>query len=571
MEIDKLSDIVQLIKKAIQDEYIELVVNALTKKWEVNIPVVKSLGYQIIEKWLESSDEKFFIFGIGKHTDNLFREEKLNKYESRLIGFIDECYESKTSYKGWTVFPLEIIRSFPHSYVILSSDAHENNMLASIKSFVVDKKKILSVYSSKEYQELYFEANPEAKISSYPSKKFKLAIITFDFRHSISIRTWDSLFFNDVVILDMSASISGNGLSVFKTLSESQKKDYYYCQQSYKLLIQLLEVVAPDFVYIYDTHSTKMFTGTLLKAIYPDMKVMVEAYDLLYISYDDPNVLVEHDYWTKNDMQLALASETEFLNNVDGFVIKDNIKVFKSIYGNYISKPLMSFPPLLQSSQMYFNEKNVINKNYNLVYTGTVIENNISDPIFGESNYLKTFSMICEQSLHLSIYTGDSDYISFKRDNPNYANLIENNYNFVFKCGLSRNNLIYDMSRKFDFGICIQYWEAEFSGKIFRKLARTASFGSKILTYLAAGLPVIVTDNQEYVAKLVTNWKVGIVINAKDLPNLEEIIDNCDYSYLKQNVRNLQKQIAIENHVGQISSFIDAVVQEKTNYTQSIF
>ena len=66
---------------------------------------------------------------------------------------------------------------------------------------------------------------------------------------------------------------------------------------------------------------------------------------------------------------------------------------------------------------------------------------------------------------------------------------------------------------------------------------------TKFLTYLQAGLPVVIDADNHYMAGLVERYNIGVVLQDHDLEHLPEILNSVDLPALKRNVVKFRERI----------------------------
>lgn len=72
---------------------------------------------------------------------------------------------------------------------------------------------------------------------------------------------------------------------------------------------------------------------------------------------------------------------------------------------------------------------------------------------------------------------------------------------------------------------------------------------NKIFSYLEAGIPIIINDEMEYMADLIRKYDCGIVIEEKNLKNLNSIIKKKDYSKLLNGVNKARKDLMMSKNI----------------------
>ncbi len=112
----------------------------------------------------------------------------------------------------------------------------------------------------------------------------------------------------------------------------------------------------------------------------------------------------------------------------------------------------------------------------------------------------------------------------------------------------------------FDFGLCIQDFRLIDSSIID---AHKYLFPTKIFTYLAAGLPVIINDEYGIAKDFIVKNRLGIAVKSSEFINLNQILKRYDYNMLKNNVVKFQKQYYLEKEKNNLLTFIDNIVDKK--------
>ena len=62
--------------------------------------------------------------------------------------------------------------------------------------------------------------------------------------------------------------------------------------------------------------------------------------------------------------------------------------------------------------------------------------------------------------------------------------------------------------------------------------------GTKIFTFLEAGLPVLVNKEYSYMSELLEKNNIGMGISSKDIFKTNRILSKVDIKYLKSNVKH---------------------------------
>ena len=86
---------------------------------------------------------------------------------------------------------------------------------------------------------------------------------------------------------------------------------------------------------------------------------------------------------------------------------------------------------------------------------------------------------------------------------------------------------------------------------------------TKITNYIEAGLPIIVSEQCEYIADIVKKHGMGFVIKFNDLKNLRDIIKKHDYKKLQRNVKKFQERFILSKTIREIEDFYEKIIAQK--------
>lgn len=85
---------------------------------------------------------------------------------------------------------------------------------------------------------------------------------------------------------------------------------------------------------------------------------------------------------------------------------------------------------------------------------------------------------------------------------------------------------------------------------------------TKLFTYLALGVPILVSEEMEAAAKLISDWGIGVVFSRDEIKDVNRKLADVDYPQLLKNIEKARKHWCLEKHMGR---FIDTIkeVMEK--------
>jgi hypothetical protein len=239
----------------------------------------------------------------------------------------------------------------------------------------------------------------------------------------------------------------------------------------------------------------------------------------------------------------------------DGVILKDAPEVLDFLEGLYRHRPRRVLPFF-----HYFSEEMAAAEHtpkfsdadgqIRVVYAGGVVD----DP--GWHNYplyhslLEAGRILGEQGIHLTIYNAaDTSGTGFAE----YRRLAERCPTFHYHGALPYRELRTVLPRH-DFGwFCFDFREAR-ENPFFHRI----TMGSKVFTYLEAGLPVLISPEQAFMADLVTRrLGSGIALPFGDLPNLRRILQEVDWQPVRENIQHARQEWTYARHGGELRAFYE--------------
>lgn len=171
----------------------------------------------------------------------------------------------------------------------------------------------------------------------------------------------------------------------------------------------------------------------------------------------------------------------------------------------------------------------------------------------GDDSFFKIVNIITSQKIHFHVYYPPNSYDTEAK----FLKLATKNSYFHLHKELSGKKLSIALS-KYDFGIIPDFPDFSIIGEDFMK----ASFATKVMAYLEAGLPTIVSKGLIFTSKFINKNKIGVSINYNDLNNLNEILSKVNYKDLLKNVEKCQEKYRMSQVVKEIVPFYEEVSRQ---------
>lgn len=175
------------------------------------------------------------------------------------------------------------------------------------------------------------------------------------------------------------------------------------------------------------------------------------------------------------------------------------------------------------------NKEVQISKPFSIVYAGTVCPSNHPHPFFGATQLLPLIHKLTEQKMKLHIYMNPVAKVNYLYWDYQYEAKI--NPFFEIREGRAPYSVTHDLANM-HFGLLLFILKDVVVGEEHIG----GSLPTKFVLYLEAGLPILVSEKLKYVARLVKEYGIGLVIAEEDIDSLGEVIEACDYATLRENV-----------------------------------
>lgn len=257
-------------------------------------------------------------------------------------------------------------------------------------------------------------------------------------------------------------------------------------------------------------------------------------------------------------VQLDILSEEFLFKNADGIILTMNtFAAGDKLRLRYKSTiPLLEFPTYV-CGEFFKDEEKYSRKDgkMHIVYGGTVAPSDKPKEPYTMMQFIDLAKKLINQGLCFHIYISPHfSPLQTRKLFPDYIQLAAETPNFAFRQGLSQDKAIKEFS-KYDFAIV-----ASLSDKIeVKTLHRATMTPSKFFTYLSAGIPIVVTEDDGNCTSLVRRYEVGIVIKQNEVERLSEIIKGYDYEKLRFNVSRAREELSMKKHIGRLIEFYEQV------------
>ncbi len=206
---------------------------------------------------------------------------------------------------------------------------------------------------------------------------------------------------------------------------------------------------------------------------------------------------------------------------------KDELNLIKKEeVKNIPGRPIQFLPYCFNKWAIPIKEKKDKLKGLHLVYVGIFFPQNCEMLKISHSDLFRCFA---NQEMNIHIY---SDSIASKIKGKNI-----HCYNEISNLELNKK-----MS-KYHYGILTNFHNLDI---IDTRLLKT-TIANKFISYLEAGIPMIINNETKYMAEIIKKYNCGVIISEKDLSNLKKILEKQNYPELLKGVKKARKYFSFEN------------------------
>ncbi len=339
--------------------------------------------------------------------------------------------------------------------------------------------------------------------------------------------------------------------------------DAVYVFDSIYTLFYILKRANPYLIHVQGTTRSNHF-GILAKLL-SKSKIVFNFYDIPSTAGTKEDIRFG---WEKKDVELDFFSERFACERCDGIVFGYSTEVREILKSRYrISSPMLEFNSYAcdEFIQNNISKHSREDGKVHIVYGGNggnIVPASLSKGSFGDVQFYRLIEKITRQGIYFDIYVNlHMVPWRIKHEFGDYILMSKENNFFNFKKGLLLDEATKEFS-KYDFGAMIYLFDKDDKG-ICMKEHNQMRLPDKFFTYLEAGLPILVSEELQYVAKLVKEYEIGIVVSQRDLDNLTEVINSYDREKLKSNVKRAREELSMKRHIVRLINFYEQIVENK--------
>lgn len=261
---------------------------------------------------------------------------------------------------------------------------------------------------------------------------------------------------------------------------------------------------------------------------------------IMFITKNRPKIYFAYDIWAFYGKRFSLKNlgikefaqrtvEKICFKKADGILHKGPDYEI-GLLDYKIDVPSLAVLPGCLDKLCLINKNKKQNKELHLVYAGGPLRSNDR-----RAHFTKIIEKITSQNIHFHTFGKCVD----KRDKILFVEEAKRNKYYHFHNNKRVDELNKEIS-KYDYGISPDFYDPS----IINPLHPKVSVANKVFNYIEAGIPIIISEDSEYMSDIVKGKGIGFVINYNDLENIKDKIKNQNYEKFVKNVLKTQKKFS---------------------------
>jgi len=309
-----------------------------------------------------------------------------------------------------------------------------------------------------------------------------------------------------------------------------------------------------DNVVVLTVHAaTSHAAPEKIKRLIPGVRTIAYMYDFmdLFVPVDKIKIWEEfHGGKTQADMEYAYIQKIRKGETVDGLIYKD--------YGpnwNHIEEchlPKLWMPQSVPESMFMKPPPRDIPDSF--LFIGTIVPKETHgrpSMIFDDIMMETIFNEVHAQGYPIHAYVLNPD----TRVLTEYAEIFAGKQVNLFR-GESLDKLIPRTAGRYRWGWMMYHYPQPMIMPMVK-----ISIPTKFWTYAALGIPPVVSEEMEAVAKLVRQYKCGVVVTQDEIQDLKATLDKYNWDELVANLVRMRKKFSLDVYMPQFVNMIKRVMR----------
>jgi len=493
-------------------------IDSLTEPLRQRISETFANTLDIAEYCKRNKDLRWTIYGAGKNT--IWLQETLGIFD--IINPVAVFDDNATgSLFGTAITNPAEAESVNFDAVLISSKDYENviyDRLIGDKLF--KDKKLVRIYNDtmrREDADAYVSEEAKQFVSLINAENGKVRVLYFCSQEFFSIGRQIN-FLKDK-----------DDISTFQLLPHGKTSGHlqhnspvYHCNGNFYELVWILASAKADYIHCY----LSMFTNYLFA-----FPALFSAAAKIYETVDVSSFFLETDHletlFGKKTSEIEKSAEKMIFEGSDILLVQSgNAEKYLDEMFN-ITGEKIRFSPLAEKSRCIGIKQK--KEPVKIAYAGIVTPTSHNRFYWGDTMLYQLASVMEQAQIYFDIYPNKA--MGYNEMYSDYSELAERSSFFSLKQSVAPDRISQVLS-DYHFGSMLYFFE----GVLVSAKHLSSVVPTKFITYIEAGLPVLVSEKLSAVAELVDKYNTGLVIQEstlRDPEKLKKVIENCDYNKMQ--------------------------------------
>lgn len=515
---------------------------------ELLIHVAKKYNYKAASSFLKKefaqNGHRVVLLGAGGHTRFLL---KYGGEELRvaIVSIVDEAKVGLVV-EGMEVLSPQSLAEENYDFVIMSSDVNQLKMRQELRRLGIEDWKIVDIYSNNKIDAYLFSEE------------------AYDFTKIQKIIDGIHLSQNPLVVISNSMTLTH--LKLFKYLAKIF--NLYVLTSSRNVQSLAIDTAQPSFrnFYLFDSVvdllevASRLQKGTILtiNGVYwnalgaclltvSKVKVFSLFVDILSSAHEDISILDK-----VCDAKMELFSEQLLWQQSQGVIFKDSLVMAQPNINRYKPRKYIQFYDYCDDDIVLVKEQSITRK-LSFVYAGGLVSQKSKDHAYElHLSILDVANVLIEDGCSFDVFNAYDDGLDLGY--KTYQEAVKSDL-FVYHSAISPLALPQRLN-KFDVGVVL--FDFLQAGACYDM--RYFKYGSftKIMAYIEAGLPIIISKEAESMAAFVLDNEIGVALAWDELRLLPSLVDQEKLAFFRENVKKLKKKMSYGVQIRRLTDFLES-------------
>lgn len=510
-----------------EDELLRLITATLSKQnYELPAQILK---YEFLDKGY-----KIILHGAGLHSERLLRN--LTPADKDKIVAISDKNRAGAYLESFLICnPAECL-NIDVDFFVLSSDTNQKPLQNELLSHGIDENKIVDLYQNANlanYIMPHRQTNSVSDDINALHNPLTIVSNSMGLNHLKIIKFLAQHF--DITILTSSSKIQSLDILDFS--------DYFNIQlfdSPAKIIDSVAKLDKGCILTINGIYWNSLGAVTTLYSNIPAFALFIDILSSAFESRDELSKFCDADN--------ELLAEEILWRYSSGVIFKEHLDLAKNNIEKYSPKAYIQFADYCDGA-VVVERKREYSRDFAFVYAGGLVGDE-GDPNFGHhSTILEVAKKINSFGFKFDVFNAYDKTGLEKRYYTSYENEL-----YSYNGALS----IFELPHKlcdYDFGVVLFDFAAEGVENI--DYYQKGGF-SKIMAYIEAEIPIIISKETKFMASLVEKYNIGIAVPWGEISKIQDYLTVENLARWKKNIREVKRKLSYNENIDTLIDFIEA-------------